>query len=293
MAAYPVLLLTVTTMRHRSVFVVLVSITATTLILFYSDHQATGTLRHKLKTTFGTVLSHYKALYQTFLPTPNQYADKYWTDKPRNQSTVNINAVNWLDILPYRAKLTPSDAVWMPVLGAANASQKFGYVYSSFLDSRTQLAEPAVRVLGALLKDTSQVFCRFHYDGVDDDSSMLYAASVEPQWTPGKGPFLAVFIICPLRDLATMPASVSIHADQKTAPSHQETNNLFIHGQTNPAAVKTQSTLGFCVRHLWNTYKDVVQMIEFLEMHAVLGATVFHLYGHSYSKQVCLLQYQS
>jgi hypothetical protein len=203
--------------------------------------------------------------------------------------------VNWLDILQYRANLTPSDAVWMPVLNAANASQKFGYVYSSFLDTRT-LEEPAVIVLGALLEDTTQVFCRYHYDGMDNDSSDLYAASVEPQWpqmTTESYPFLAVFIRCPLRDLATMPDSLSIHSDQVTASSLQEHNHLFIHGESNPAAVKNHAKLGMCVRHMWNAYKDVVQMVEFLEMHAVLGATVFHLYGHTYSKKVIHCQYAS
>jgi hypothetical protein len=185
----------------------------------------------------------------------------------------------------------------MPVLGV-NASEKFGYIYSAFLDTRKQ-EEPVVRVLGELPNmNTTRVFCRFHLRGRIGKASknVLFATTVERQFPvepgdrerDGSRPFMGVLIKCPLQYLNTLPTSVSIlSAPSGVASTDNEVNNLFIHGEYNPSDVKERRrVLGMCVGHMWNVYNDVVRLVEFLEMHAILGATVFQLYGHSYSKQV-------
>jgi hypothetical protein len=112
------------------------------------------------------------------------------TDVPRNQTTVNLNALDWRQtITTYKASAErPSDGLWMPIRGESTevaTGTKIGFVYSAFLDARVE--QPGhVTVLGMVYRRVTKLYCQLHYASAGQYASrQKYRQSFE-LWTSWK-----------------------------------------------------------------------------------------------------------
>jgi hypothetical protein len=136
----------------------------------------------------------------------------------------------------------------------------------------------------------------------------LVAAKLTMQWPDmqiEEQRFFAQFIQCPLKTFteqtgSNLPTSVTISASPVTTSLEEIGNNVFIHILPNQTAVlagnssekngvSRRPSMVFCVKPLRWVFRDVVQLVEFMEFHIIVGVTSFHFYGYSYSPQVSLL----
>lgn len=271
----------------------------------------------------------------TFEPKTSLYEisqTMYWTDKPRNQSTVNLSASRWGSILTrYHASSIPSDAVWMPIGGHLAHHMKnlphdvdflkIGFVYSAFLDTRVRGSEN-VLVLGYVHKYfRSGLHCHLRYKNMTNNNGSIETvtvvqAALRMQWPDMidyPRAYYGYFIICHLPKpdgnvLQEYPVAVSITTTtEETGNLSIVGNNIFVHWNKKLTRTTTQHDntsennldnsnnlhhempapqVAFCVKALRSNYSNPVQLVDFIEFHAMLGVTHFHFYGHTYGKMV-------
>lgn len=267
-----------------------------------------------------TAAAHNKSQFFNFddLDLSSAKDKPYFTDRPRNSTTVNYKAKDWTKILPYKPSKVPSDALWMPILALKNETKnyhlpndKVGFVYSAFLDTRFPEG-PFVRVMAYAHKNVKEFFCTLHPGEADKwrRKRAVVKAEVEIQWPVmlhKPQPYLALFINCQLRTVEYTPASVTISLSKEAAEwalskGHRRqltitaANNVYVHGEGTP---RNTPSLCMCSRILqafgvpgkpqeMRCMDDWVRLVEFIELHSIMGASVFHFYGQCYSQKVML-----
>ncbi|XP_076289248.1 uncharacterized protein LOC143213364 [Lasioglossum baleicum] len=191
-----------------------------------------------------------------------------------------------------------TDAEWLPV---TKTRFKF-FVYSAYFDDRVGGAgTPAgkkqgmVRIISATkTKGPERVWCRFWYrteNGGNVTASVTVAAKVKVIRENWNLKYSACFVICPLpkESPATdrVPETVSVVARLKAAP----TNRILV--QNRPETrTQDKELLAVCVKPLHYDYNRVLQLVEFIELHGLLGATHVTLYNDTVGAEAgCALKY--
>lgn len=188
---------------------------------------------------------------------------------------------------PYPSNFTPSDGSWQNVNGT---SYKF-FVFSAFFDKRRK-GQKAIRIISASkTRGRSNVWCRLWYKVTEANStnSASYISKtvlgkikvIRENWSLK---YSASFILCPLEANQSVPASVSIVARPKDYPA----NLLEV---INMEEQRTdQMNFGICVKPLHYRYNQEMQILEFIELHRILGVNHFTFYNNTIGPQVdCIL----
>ncbi|XP_018901984.2 LOW QUALITY PROTEIN: beta-1,4-galactosyltransferase galt-1 [Bemisia tabaci] len=182
--------------------------------------------------------------------------------------------------LPTAENLTATDALWLPV---AATTFKF-FVYSAYLDQR---GNKLIRVIAATkTRNPERVWCRLWSPSGND--SQIVNGKVKVIRENWNLKYSAVFILCSVPHNLTFGLwSVSV-IHQLHAPI---TNLLLIRNLDVPSpafslgpSLNTSSntnTLAVCVKPLHFHYNRVNQLIEFIELNLLLGASHMILYNAS------------
>ncbi|XP_016839948.2 uncharacterized protein LOC100118938 [Nasonia vitripennis] len=228
---------------------------------------------------------------------------------PRGLASLPTSLEARLPQLDRELKLTHAE--WLPV---TNTRFKF-FVYSAYYDERPSGATgPAtalnrggassagvVRVIGATkTRGPERVWCRLWYPGQSSPgsnatrtSSITVAARVKVIRENWNLKYSACFVICPLpkeqprASAELVPEAVSIVARLRAAP----TNRILV--QNRPAArPKERQPLAICVKPLHYQYNRVLQLVEFIELQRILGASHVTLYNDTLGSEAgCALSY--
>ncbi|XP_014215249.1 uncharacterized protein LOC106644315 [Copidosoma floridanum] len=205
-----------------------------------------------------------------------------------------------LPLLDQALRLTHAE--WLPV---TKTRFKF-FVYSAYYDERVGSGVGAsrnpggpgvVRVIGATkTRGPERVWCRLWYLIKDSDNittSITVAAKVKVIRENWNLKYSACFVICPLpKELPSkaadrVPEAVSIVARLTVAP----TNRMLV--RNRPAnRPKERKPLAICVKPLHYDYNRVLQLVEFIELHRILGASHVTLYNDTLGEEAsCALRY--
>ncbi|XP_065351368.1 uncharacterized protein LOC135946861 [Cloeon dipterum] len=186
--------------------------------------------------------------------------------------------------------LVVTDAVWKPVFGSEHY-----LIYSAYVESRKGGAE--IRLIGTSHRDkTDQIFCKLWFE--DDGVGRFEVVEAEKdliQENWGRV-YSASYFLCPLKNLTTIPSSVSLyttfsqnvssfHRNMDKFPKIKVQNRLESERVVQTGAPK----LAACVAPLYN-YSNPWTLIEWIEVNRLLGYDHFHLYVYSTAKNVsCVL----
>lgn len=189
-------------------------------------------------------------------------------------------------------------AEWLPV---TKTRFKF-FVYSAYFDDRvsgtgTSLgkSQGMVRIISATkTKGPERVWCRFWYRAENErnvTSSVTVAAKVKVIRENWSLKYSACFVICPLpKESVTsdsVPETVSVVARLKAAP----TNRILVQNRPQNRS-KDKELLAVCVKPLHYDYNRVLQLVEFIELHRLLGASHVTLYNDTVGAETgCALKY--
>ncbi|XP_012217351.1 uncharacterized protein [Linepithema humile] len=189
-------------------------------------------------------------------------------------------------------------AEWLPV---TNTRFKF-FVYSAYFDDRVSGASISagknpgiVRVISATkTRGPERVWCRFWYqqqNGANVTASVTVAAKVKVIRENWNLKYSACFVICPLPKESPMtnkvPEAVSVVARLRAAP----TNRILVQNR-HESRTNGKESLAICVKPLHYYYNRVLQLVEFIELHRLLGATHVTLYNDTVGAAAgCALKY--
>ncbi|XP_078038157.1 uncharacterized protein LOC144470636 [Augochlora pura] len=176
------------------------------------------------------------------------------------------------------------------------------FVYSAYFDDRVGNAgtspgkkQGMVRIISATkTRGPERVWCRFWYrteTGGNVTASVTVAAKVKVIRENWNLKYSACFVICPLpkESPATdkVPETVSVVARLKAAP----TNRILVQNRPETRA-EDKELLAVCVKPLHYDYNRVLQLVEFIELHGLLGATHVTLYNDTVGAEAgCALKY--
>ncbi|XP_011503517.1 PREDICTED: uncharacterized protein LOC105366691 isoform X2 [Ceratosolen solmsi marchali] len=217
---------------------------------------------------------------------------------PRSLSSIPINLEARLPQLDKSLRITHAE--WLPV---TNTRFKF-FVYSAYYDERVGGGiirnhgsnSGVIRVIGATkTRGPEKVWCRLWYlhNSNNITTSITVAAKVKVIRENWNLKYSACFVICPLpkesHSLSTeqIPEAVSIVARLRASP----TNRIVV--QNRPVdRPKHRQSLAVCIKPLHYDYNRVLQLVEFIELHKILGASHVTLYNDSLGSDAgCALNY--
>ncbi|CAG0915003.1 unnamed protein product [Notodromas monacha] len=199
--------------------------------------------------------------------------------KALNQSTKNMAAEYWEHILPYNGN--SSNGQWQPVLGKSDKS----FVFSAFYDG----IDNVIKVVAILDQNSSEGLLCAYFDKDLEPIYQYFNKSYTVKAFPSKSQFYApqdsgfweLVILCPY--VSQTVEYVSIF--EKTRLGLSPGNLLKV---LKPVGLnnQTRSGVSVCSKVMSRNFKDVVQIIEYIELHAVIGVRLFIFYVYSCSKQV-------
>lgn len=215
---------------------------------------------------------------------------------PRGLPSLPPNLEARLPQLDQSLRITHAE--WLPV---TKTRFKF-FVYSAYFDDRvggtgapTGKSQGMVRIISATkTRGPERVWCRLWYrpeNGGNVTTSVTVAAKVKVIRENWNLKYSACFVICPLpKESATIdrvPETVSVVARLKASP----TNRILIQNRPENRA-KNKEMLAVCVKPLHYDYNRVLQLIEFIELHRLLGASHVTLYNDTVGSEAgCALKY--
>lgn len=195
--------------------------------------------------------------------------------------------------------LRVTHAEWLPV---TNTRFKF-FVYSAYYDDRVAAGNGAsgnvnkgiVRVISATkTRGPERVWCRLWYrqqNSGNVTASVTVAAKVKVIRENWNLKYSACFVICPLPKESIMadsiPEAVSVVAKLRATP----TNRILVLNRPEDR-FKDREPLAVCVKPLHYDYNRVLQLVEFIELYRLLGATHVTLYNDTVGNEAdCALKY--
>ncbi|XP_003692331.1 uncharacterized protein LOC100865820 isoform X1 [Apis florea] len=215
---------------------------------------------------------------------------------PRGLPSLPPNLEARLPQLDQSLRITHAE--WLPV---TKTRFKF-FVYSAYFDDRvggtgapTGKSQGMVRIISATkTRGPERVWCRLWYrpeNGGNVTTSVTVAAKVKVIRENWNLKYSACFVICPLpKESATIdrvPETVSVVARLKASP----TNRILVQNRPENRA-KNKEMLAVCVKPLHYDYNRVLQLIEFIELHRLLGASHVTLYNDTVGSEAgCALKY--
>lgn len=234
-----------------------------------------------------------------------------WLERlPQEQSRDAWVDELWLCFQPAPRHRCP----WQPVAGPDKC-----FVYSAYHDdSRETSASAYVRVIGvARTKKQDRLWCQLGFASAANNTIRWHQVqaqikTIREHWNLR---YSAAFILCPLKDVphGAKPDLVSVSSEQHPAlpdyawprptATRDEFNASFGHWSDSPtgnilpvighekSAGAVRHQLAVCVKPLHYNFDRVGQLVEFIEMHRLLGATRFTFYNHTVGEHVdCLLR---
>ncbi|XP_015435813.1 PREDICTED: LOW QUALITY PROTEIN: uncharacterized protein LOC107191321 [Dufourea novaeangliae] len=210
---------------------------------------------------------------------------------PRGLPSLPPNLEARLPQLDQSVRIT--DAEWLPV---TKTRFKF-FVYSAYFDDRVGGVknQGMVRIISATkTRGPERVWCRFWYqteNGGNVTASLTVTAKVKVIRENWNLKYSACFVICPLPKESPasdrVPETVSVVARLKAVP----TNRILV--QNRPESrTENKELLAICVKPLHYDYNRVLQLVEFIELYGLLGATHVTLYNDTVGTEAgCALKY--
>ncbi|XP_053990572.1 uncharacterized protein LOC128882829 [Hylaeus volcanicus] len=215
---------------------------------------------------------------------------------PRGLPSLPPNLEARLPQLDQSLRITHAE--WLPV---TKTRFKF-FVYSAYFDDRvgstgalTGKNQGMVRIISATkTKGPERVWCRFWYrpeSRGNVTASVTVAAKVKVIRENWSLKYSACFVICPLpKESPTtdkVPETVSVVARLKAVP----TNRILVQNRPETRS-KEKELLAVCVKPLHYDYNRVLQLVEFIELHRLLGAAHVTLYNDTVGAEAgCALKY--
>lgn len=218
----------------------------------------------------------------------------------------------WVDEL-WPCFRAPHRCPWQPVAGPDKC-----FVYSAYHDdSREAASGPLVRVVGvARTKKQGRLWCQLGFASPGNDTLRWHSVpaqvkTIREHWNLR---YSAAFILCPLREVrGARPDFVSVSSEQRPAladyawpratATRDEFNASYGHWSASPTgnilpvvASRSPSSpaeheLTVCVKPLHYNFDRAGQLVEFIEMHRLLGVSHFTFYNHTVGERVdCLLR---
>ncbi|XP_015511370.1 uncharacterized protein [Neodiprion pinetum] len=215
---------------------------------------------------------------------------------PRGLPSLPTNVESRLPHLNQSLRLTHAD--WLNV---TNTRFKF-FVYSAYYDNRANGGEGPglIRVIGATkTRGPEQVWCRLWYNlhaTGNATASITVSAKVKTIRENWNLKYSATFVICPLPKTPpetaegpvpnAVPNSVSVVSRLKAPPAHR----ILIQNRPSDRPNKKEP-LAVCVKPLHFEFNRVMQLIEFVELHLLLGATHVTLYNDTLGQEAgCVIR---
>ncbi|CAG9762979.1 unnamed protein product [Ceutorhynchus assimilis] len=164
-------------------------------------------------------------------------------------------------------------------------------VFSAFLDIRKGKSLKIISVT-VLRRKRPNVWCKLWYKDEEFRTKTVPGmfTLIKEHWSL---PYSAYFITCPLDD-SKGPDAVSLLTSSEESPKNilkviknYNEDKLWDPDSLSPSLSK----LAVCVKPLHYDYNKVFELLEFIELHKIMGVDHFYLYNHSVSPQIdCLLQ---
>lgn len=213
----------------------------------------------------------------------------------------NIRQTNgeWLPVTNTRFKFFVYSAYYDDRLITSTTNKKYNSKYDKINNNINNYNQGLIRIIGATKTRTpDRVWCRLWYTQTNNSTtnnitkSITVPAKIKAIRENWNLKYSACFIICQLPKVIdnsnnTIPESVSVVSKLKIQP----TNRLKIQNRPDERPA-TRQTLGICVKPLHYNYNRVLQLVEFIELHKILGTTHVTLYNDTVGEEAsCVLKY--
>ncbi|XP_045199008.1 beta-1,4-galactosyltransferase galt-1-like [Mercenaria mercenaria] len=146
-------------------------------------------------------------------------------------------------------------------------------VYSAYTDGQTK-----VRVIGITNDTKADLHCILWYESLNITTKLVKAYIANINENHGKS-HTAAYFVCYLCDL-DMPDAVSIVT---LSTIHDPLNILPVHVKPQ---LKTQKQFTMCLSPMHSLFSDSAQLLEWIELHKILGVERFLIYVKSVSNDV-------
>ncbi|XP_057332893.1 uncharacterized protein LOC130672365 [Microplitis mediator] len=223
---------------------------------------------------------------------------------PPLDPNLQITHAEWLPVTNTRFKFFVYSAYYddRAVGGRNGGSSNSNIMQSSKLKGKITLNKSPglIRVIGATKTRTPErVWCRLWYrferNNTNVTLSVTVAAKIKVIRENWNLKYSACFVICQLPNEAptlsdsttiSLPESVSVVAKLRTSPA----NRILIQNRPEHRP-KTRQDLAICVKPLHYDYNRVLQLIEFIELHRILGVNHVTLYNDTTGTEAgCVLK---
>ncbi|KAK2714536.1 hypothetical protein QYM36_008932 [Artemia franciscana] len=185
---------------------------------------------------------------------------------------------------------------WQPVKGMR---AKF-YVFSAYVDLRKK---STIKIIGATkTKYPEKPICLFGFqkNSTFDTQWKAVQSNVKVIRENWNLKYSAVFIYCPMSNEipdfvsissnGSLPFSRSFSSTESIDPKTLVNGNILPILNRNPPAT-TSELLGVCVKPFHFEWNQAINLLEFLELHKLLGVTHFTFYNNSVGHEVdCILR---
>lgn len=157
-------------------------------------------------------------------------------------------------------------------------------VFSAFMERRAVAGGPAIRIVGsglqAQFQEIGNLYCQLWYDDKEEafsvgpaDYILIYPSTLHPDM------WVSHFILCPLpKYLPGVPSMVSISPD----PCNAVDNALMVLGREDQTV---SETFALCISPIYNNFRNWLTVIEWVEIHKLIGANEISLYNLSVSEE--------
>lgn len=191
---------------------------------------------------------------------------------------------------------TASEGSWQNVSDSMESTNKF-FAFSAFLDNR--LNDNVILIAAARTKPQSRkkIWCKFWYQIEGTLRTNYYSVTIRgvykvimENWNLA---YSAYYIECPLNKELPVPDAVSLVKEPDETP--QNIFRVIVNFVKPPEwdvldLPPTFNNLAVCVKPLHYDYNEVMEILEFIELHQLMGVNQFFFYNHTIGDEVnCLL----
>lgn len=160
------------------------------------------------------------------------------------------------------------------------------YVYSAYYEARKLAGGPAVRILAAgwqaEYNNIGSLYCQFWYSNQDNSVKagrakykVIYKSTMWPQM------WVAHFVICKLpQNIEILPFAVSVTAEECGKPE------TVVQIQNTHMPPPPSGGFEVCISTLHSRFNDWLSILEWIEIHKILGADEITFYNLSASSDI-------
>lgn len=211
--------------------------------------------------------------------------------EPDGYEYINLTKLD-RNIIIIKDKSTLTKETWQYVTD--DQESKF-LVFSAYLDDRK--TDKFVRVIAVgRTRNPTPVWCKLYYKADDQNTYGTKTIQgnhmvISENWGLK---YTARYVLCPIDTTKILPDAVSI----LTNPDKEPMNILTVIVNSKTPVdwdvfnlPKKIDSIAVCVKPLHNEYNKEIEIMEFIELHRLLGVNHFYFYNHTLGSQVdCLLR---